>query len=57
MHAKQQRVDSLNYFNVTVFVLLMPLSFYNQTRRFIYRCGAYFDDILFAISTSNSQLN
>jgi len=58
MHAKQERVDSLNYFllhrilNTYIFVF-----FCNQTSRFIYRSGSNYGAMLFTISTSYSQYN
>ena len=57
MHAKQECVDSSNYFNDTVFLTPVYLSFYNQTSCLIDQSGAFFDAILFTICTSYSQSN
>ena len=52
MHVKQEHVDSLNYFNDTLF--LTPVCWFcNQTIRFNYRSDA----MLLTISTSYSQSN
>jgi len=57
MLLKQERVNSVNFFNDTLFLTPMYLSFCIQTSRFIYRSHACFDAILFTIFTSYSQSN
>jgi len=53
MHAKQERVDRLIYFNDTLFET--PIyCFCNQTS--LYRSGACFDAILFSYSQSNASI-
>jgi len=47
MHVKQERVDSLNYFNDTLFLRPVCCCFCNQISRFNYRSA-----MLFTISTS-----
>ena len=57
MHANQERDDSLNYFNDTMFLTPVYLSFLQPNKSFYLSRDFCFDAILFTISTSYSQLN